>query len=163
LLALLSNSRIWFLLFQSEIISKARSPAAHNAFVPIGHRPLEHIVGRFLKVVVAAGFPSRCLQGLSVVMEELKAELTAEVEGAEVMVKQGNDVLMQVWKNNVSAHRRVYRNIMVRVKCVNQRVCMGDVMMCNVQWHTECWYISLCLFVHLFVCLFVLCLHCRQE
>jgi hypothetical protein len=71
------------------------------------------VCGHFLKAVVATGLPNYSLPGLIVVMEELKAELTAEVEGAEVMVKQGNDVLMQVWKNNVSAHRRVYRNIMV--------------------------------------------------
>jgi hypothetical protein len=62
--------------------------------------------------VVATGLPNYSLQGLIVVMGELKVELTAEVKGAQL---QGHDVLMQVWKNNVSAHRRVYRNVMVSV------------------------------------------------
>jgi hypothetical protein len=100
---------------QNEAISNVRFPSEHGEFIPIGHRPMERVCGHFLKAVVATGLPNVSLPGLIVVMEELKAELTAEVEGAEVMVKQGSDVLMQVWKNNVSAHRRVYRNIMVSV------------------------------------------------
>jgi hypothetical protein len=73
------------------------------------------VCGHFFKAVMAIGLPNNSLQGLVVVMEELKAELTAEVKGAQAMAHQGSDVLMQVWKNNVSAHRRVYRNIMVSV------------------------------------------------
>jgi hypothetical protein len=73
------------------------------------------VLGHFLKVVVATGLPNNSLQGLVVAMEELKAELIAEVKGAQEEVRQGSDVLMQVWKNNVSAHRRVYRNVMVSV------------------------------------------------
>jgi hypothetical protein len=100
---------------QNEAITNARFPSAHSEFIPIGHRPIECVCGHFLKAVVATGLPNYCLQGLIVVMEELKAELTAEVKGAQAMVHQGSDVLMQVWKNNVSAHRRVYRNIMASV------------------------------------------------